>query len=130
MIIEVTKAYFIEYYEKQKGEISSKKWFDDWKNSLDYSFKRTINRRMTRIMSGNLGDKAFVGNGVWEIKFDEGIRIYYSKIKEDTLLFLHAGDKNTQQKDIEIAKSNLIKYKGKENAKMRVHRKLNERVTQ
>jgi len=48
-------------------------------------------------------------NSVWELKFNDGRRIYYACIPDKNLLLLLGGNKNGQDKDIEKAKNIFIK---------------------
>ncbi|NGX61581.1 MAG: hypothetical protein K940chlam9_01068 [Chlamydiae bacterium] len=47
---------------------------------------------------------------VWELRWKNGRRIYFSFIPEKKILLLLGGNKNGQDKDIRKAKSLLKKY--------------------
>ncbi|MCH9049277.1 MAG: type II toxin-antitoxin system RelE/ParE family toxin [Proteobacteria bacterium] len=53
-----------------------------------------------------LGDRASVGDGVFELRehFGSGYRIYYGMEKQTVILLLCGGDKSSQMKDINLAK--------------------------
>ena len=53
---------------------------------------------------GNYGDYKSVGDGVLELRFNQGFRIYFTEVDNVIILLLCGGDKSTQQKDIEKAK--------------------------
>lgn len=56
--------------------------------------------------SGHLGDSHPLkdGDGVCELRFKNGIRIYFAKMGSDIVILLCAGDKGSQNGDIEKAK--------------------------
>lgn len=58
-----------------------------------------------RLATGNPGDVAPVGEGVSELKINHGpgYRIYYKQFREQLVILLAGGDKNTQAKDIKTA---------------------------
>jgi putative addiction module killer protein len=60
---------------------------------------------MERLRHGNPGDVKPVGRGVSEMRIDygPGYRVYYKQVGPVVYLLLCAGDKSTQQKDIELA---------------------------
>jgi putative addiction module killer protein len=62
---------------------------------------------------GLLGDHRPVGGGVIEMRLDfgPGFRIYFTRVGHDIVLLLCGGDKSTQQRDIEQAKTYLTDYK-------------------
>jgi putative addiction module killer protein len=77
-----------------------------WLNKLrDRGARARIARRMERLRQGNPGDVKPVGRGVSEMRIDygPGYRVYYKQVGPVVYLLLCAGDKSTQQKDIELA---------------------------
>lgn len=92
------------HYERNGKDI-----FQDWLDSLrDLQAQTTIARTVKRIEKGNFGVHRSCRNGVWELVIDKGpgYRVYYSIIENVVVLLLCAGDKRTQQKDI----NNAIEY--------------------
>jgi putative addiction module killer protein len=65
-----------------------------------------IATRLNRLANGNAGDAKSVGGGIWEMRIDygPGYRIYYKQMGQQLVFLLCAGDKTTQNKDIEQAK--------------------------
>lgn len=55
--------------------------------------------------SGNFGDHKPCREGVWELRFEQGAgyRVYYSLVNGEVILLLLAGDKRTQNADIDEA---------------------------
>lgn len=104
--------YKIKIYETSTG----KRPFDKWINSLsDRKTQIAIDLGLERIAIGNLGQNKSLGSGVYEFKIDigPGFRIYYGKIGSYIILLLCAGNKQSQQKDIVLAKKYLQDFKGK-----------------
>jgi len=69
---------------------------------------------MDRLQEGKPGDAKTVGNGVMEMRIDygPGYRIYYTHRGKLIVVLLCAGDKSTQQKDIEQAKALAAQLEG------------------
>ncbi|MDG4475142.1 type II toxin-antitoxin system RelE/ParE family toxin [Thiovibrio frasassiensis] len=97
-------TYCLEYYADEKG----KEPFRDWLYGLrDRAAFARITVRLDRVELGNFGFCKSVGNGVFELKIDHGpgYRVYYAISGKTVVLLLLGGDKSTQTKDIETAKS-------------------------
>ena len=98
------KQYKVVHYKENAKDI-----FQNWLDSLrDLRAKTTIARAVKRMENGNFGVHRFCRDAVWELVFDigPGYRVYYSMIDNVVVILLCAGDKSTQQKDINKA----IKY--------------------
>ena len=56
--------------------------------------------------AGNPGDVAAVGNGISEMRihYGPGYRLYFTQRGNDVVLLLCGGDKNSQARDIVMAK--------------------------
>lgn len=81
--------------------------FDRWAVKLkDRLASRTIASRLVRVRSGNLGDIAPVGEGVNEMRIfvGKGYRLYYVVRETNRIILLNGGNKDTQDRDIKIAK--------------------------
>lgn len=89
--------------------------FDKWLRKLkDFRAKAKVLIRIQRIeLKGNFGDCKSVGEGIMELRIQEGkgYRIYYKEYRETVVLLLLGGDKSTQRADIEKAKILWTKYK-------------------
>lgn len=82
--------------------------FTQWMHSLrDKQTKARILTRIDRVRLGNLGDCERVGAGVYEmpIHFGPGYRVYFGFHGAEVVLLLCGGDKSSQARDIEMAKS-------------------------
>ena len=94
-----------------KYEIRTTKLFDDWvKNLKDRQAALSIAKRLDRVLKGNLGDVASLGDGVSEMRIfiGSGYRLYYTLRGAELIILLCGGDKSTQQRDIQKAKD-LVK---------------------
>lgn len=78
---------------------------DYFKTMRDSIAKAKIASRVNRLASGNFGDHKPCREGVWELRIDQGAgyRVYYSLVDEEVVLLLLAGDKRTQDADIDEA---------------------------
>ncbi len=105
-----TRPREIELYRTQNGRVP----FTDWFESLrDQKTRTKIRRRLIRLEEGNFGDYRSVGEGVFELRlhFGPGYRIYYVEAGNQVILVLCGGDKSSQQRDIEKAKTFWLEYK-------------------
>ncbi|PRD68329.1 addiction module killer protein [Malikia spinosa] len=88
--------------------------FDAWFAGIkDDMTRRRLLMRLRKVSLGNLGDVRPVGDGVWEMRefFGPGWRMYYVQQGSVLVVMLGGGDKSSQPRDIEAAKSlaqNLI----------------------
>jgi len=82
-------------------------YFLDWYNKLkDCRVRAKIAVRLKQAELGNLGDSKSVGDGIFEMRihYGPGYRLYYTNENGEIIFLLIAGDKSTQQRDIEKAK--------------------------
>ena len=100
----------VVHYVSASGTDVYQEWLDGIR---DVGTRVRIARRVERIEQGNFGDHKFERDGVWEIRLDfgPGDRVYYSKVGETVVLLLAAGDKSTQDKDLDNAVANLQDFK-------------------
>jgi putative addiction module killer protein len=81
--------------------------FRKWHQKLkDGRAKAAIAIRLQRLIVGNPGDVAPVGEGVSELRihYGPGYRVYFQKRGETFILLLCGGDKSSQETDIRTAK--------------------------
>ena len=100
----------IQYYRAPNG----KEPFTEWLKSIqDKSTQNRIDKRLERLEDGNFGDFRSVGDGVSELRFPfgPGYRIYFGRIDNAPVLLLCGGDKASQARDIERAKTYWREYK-------------------
>jgi putative addiction module killer protein len=82
--------------------------FSAWLAGLrDAKGKARIVARVESVRLGNLGDVKSLGGGVSEMRvhFGPGYRLYFARTGKVVLLLLCGGDKATQKRDIEKARS-------------------------
>jgi putative addiction module killer protein len=85
---------------------------DQWLNELrDKKGRGIIRVRLNRIATGNFGNCEPVGDGVQELKIDfgPGYRVYFG-VDGELLILLTGGDKDSQVKDIAVAKEYWLDY--------------------
>lgn len=89
-------------------EIRQTDEYADWFAKLrDRQARARILARIRRLSLGNPGDVEPVGEGVSELRihYGPGYRVYFTHIERTVVVLLIGGDKRTQQRDIEMAKS-------------------------
>ncbi len=80
--------------------------FTDWLESLrDRNVRVRIKSRLDRVEQGNLGDFKSVGEGVFELRinYGPGYRVYFGQVGLTIVVILIAGDKSTQEQNIQQA---------------------------
>ena len=88
--------------------------FTEWLESIrDVNTQDRIRARANRLKFGNFGDYKSVGDGVCELRlnFGPGYRIYFGMGGSMIVLLLCDGDKSSQARDIERAKTYWLQYK-------------------
>ena len=93
-------GYQVIYYFTASGKYPYKQWLLGLRDTLA---KVAILRRLNRLVQGNLGDYKPCREGVWELRFSNGYRLYYSQVRPTTLMILWGGIKDTQRTDIDKA---------------------------
>jgi putative addiction module killer protein len=87
-------------------EVRKTDHFARWLDSLrDLQARARIQARIERLIGGNPGDVAPVGEGVSELRIDygPGYRIYFRAIGRNRIDLLTGGVKSTQWRDIRTA---------------------------
>jgi putative addiction module killer protein len=102
----------LRYYQGTDGRRPFVHWLEVLK---DRQARARIEARLARVATGTFGDAESVGDGVMELKIDwgPGYRVYFAPIGQLIVLLLCAGDKRTQQKDIDRAKKYFEDYKAR-----------------
>ena len=89
-------------------EVRQTSRFTDWIGNLrDLRAIARIDARIGRLRLGNFGDAKSVGGGVSELRIDygPGYRVYFTRRGEAVVLLLCGGDKDSQTRDIMLAKT-------------------------
>ena len=82
--------------------------FRTWESKLkDRRAKAAISARIIRVANGLMGDVSPVGQGVSELRihYGPGYRVYFQQRGDELVILLCGGDKATQSRDIETAKT-------------------------
>ena len=94
-------------YKGQGVEILQSHIFRDWLLGLrDRKARLRIDDRLKRLAGGNLGDTKPVSDGIQELRiwYGPGYRIYYIWRGDVLILLLNGGDKDSQKRNIALAK--------------------------
>ena len=96
----------IIYYQTAENKVPYLEWY----NSLDKSLKLIVDKRLSKVERGLYGNNKRLSEELYELKFDNGLRIYYTEIENTIVLLFTGGNKSKQSKDIEIATKYLNEY--------------------
>ena len=95
-------------------EIIKTDLFDHWLRSLrDSRAKARILTRIRRLSLGNPGDVKHIGEGVsvMRITYGPGYRVYFMTRGPVIVVLLYGGDKSSQSRDIDLAKTIARQWK-------------------
>ncbi len=85
--------------------------FMEWFESLNLKDQLQIDSRIQRIRDhAHFGDAKNLGDGLAELRWKNGRRVYFSKTGAIVILLLNGGLKNAQKKDIQKARLLLEHY--------------------
>jgi putative addiction module killer protein len=81
--------------------------FAEWYEQLGDTLKTRIDARLERLKTGHAGDSRSLGEGLFELKWKNGLRVYFSYTKIDgvDVILVWGGDKSTQKSDIKKARA-------------------------
>ncbi|MCB1113852.1 MAG: type II toxin-antitoxin system RelE/ParE family toxin [Chlamydiia bacterium] len=83
----------------------------DWFESEPARSRVQIAKRLDRIQDeGHFGDYKKLRSNLWELRWENGRRVYFSLIPEAQVLMLLGGNKNGQTKDINKAEKIYKKW--------------------
>lgn len=88
-------------------EIAKTLEYLDWFRDLASKDQLQIDARLDRVaIEAHFGTWRYLGDKVSELKFNNGIRIYFGivKLNKETVLLVLGGNKSGQEKDIKKAK--------------------------
>ncbi len=92
-------------------KIRKSKEFQEWFSSLQPPFKQLVDARLTRIeYYDHFGNVRGITSAIAELKWKNGMRVYFFKEDDETIFLLLGGLKNAQKKDIKKAKLLFQKY--------------------
>ncbi|WP_428063079.1 type II toxin-antitoxin system RelE/ParE family toxin [Candidatus Avelusimicrobium fimicolum] len=85
----------------------------EWQAKLGSTERAIVKNALYRLAAGNTGKAKNLKGGLWELRLhiSSGYRIYFAYEGDQLIILLHAGDKSTQKKDIEKARSYLTVWR-------------------
>lgn len=92
------------YYKDTNGKSPFLEWF----NSLDNSAKTMIIKRLQKVERGLYGKTRNLKQGLIELKFESGLRIYFVEDGNAIVVLLCGGGKDNQNKDIKKAYEYIV----------------------
>lgn len=100
----------LEEYLTADGHAPFAQWLADLRDAMG---RVRIAKRLIKLQAGLFGDWKALGGGVIELREDHGpgYRIYCGRHGSTLVVLLVGGNKRTQLKDIEHAKSNWQDWK-------------------
>ena len=96
----------IIYYQTAENKVPYLEWY----NSLDKGLRLIVDKRLSKVERGLYGNNKRLSEELYELKFDNGLRIYYTEKENMIVILLTGGNKSKQSKDIEIATKYLNEY--------------------
>ncbi len=85
--------------------------FAKWHKGLTDKEQTQIDARLERIQNANhFGDAKYLGDGLAELRWKNGWRIYFFRESLTGIVLLIGGSKNVQEKDIQRARLLLRRY--------------------
>ncbi|RKU05466.1 addiction module killer protein [Candidatus Poribacteria bacterium] len=100
----------LHFYQTPSGSVPFFEWFHELQ---DQRTQTRIQKRLQHLKNGNFGDCQSVGDGVYELRlhFGPGYCIYFGRIDNTIVLLLCGGDKSSQTRDIQRAKTYWLEHK-------------------
>jgi putative addiction module killer protein len=102
-------------YGSHTIELRKTALFAEWFDRLrDEQAKRRIQARIDRLQCGNPGQHRALAGGIIELKVDHGpgYRVYYCHHGAVLVILLCGGDKDSQDRDIEAARTLAAQLQG------------------
>ena len=79
--------------------------FDEWLSSLSAKNEALVRSRLARIRDeGHFGWYRVLGDGLVELKWKSGLRVYFIRTGQNKVRVLFGGSKDDQKKDIKRAR--------------------------
>lgn len=86
--------------------------YREWLEGQTLRSKLQIEKRLEKIkFEGYFGHIKDLGDCLFELKFNDGRRVYYTILPVNNVILLLGGNKNGQSSDITKAKNNIQKAK-------------------
>jgi putative addiction module killer protein len=92
-------------------QVLRSKEFENWLTSQSEKLKALVEVRVFRIEHyDHFGDAKHLGEGLSELRWKNGLRVYFVRTGTRVVLLLHGGGKNDQKSDIKKARVLLERY--------------------
>lgn len=79
--------------------------FTEWFDEQNPKLQGLVRSRFSRIeLNGYFGDTNHLGDGLFELKWKSGLRVYYAYLEREQIIIILGGTKHGQDKDIKKAK--------------------------
>ena len=100
----------IQYCADDKGTNP----YIDWLIGLDQNSQRRVRDAVSQMQLGNLGNnKSLRRDGLFERRLGSGLRIYFAKTSQASVVILGGGGKSDQQNDIDAASDRWADWLGR-----------------
>ena len=76
----------IIYYQTLDNKIPYLEWY----NALDKSLRLIVDKRLSKVERGLFGKNKQLADELFELKFDNGLRIYYTEADNTIFYYLQA----------------------------------------
>lgn len=85
--------------------------FELWLETAPAKIQALVESRVFRIEHyDHLGDAKHLGDGLAELRWMNGLRVYFARVGQQVVLLIHGGGKNAQKSDIKKARAILERY--------------------
>jgi len=85
--------------------------FEDWLTTESPKIQVIVESRIFRIEHyDHFGDVKHIGNGLCELRWKNGLRVYFTRVETRVVLLIYGGGKNDQKSDIKKARILLERY--------------------
>ncbi len=92
-------------------EVSKAKEFDSWLAGLSVDYKKAVYSRFYKIEKNcHFGDIKNLKQGLYELRWRNGMRVYFYRSGKESIFILLGGLKKAQEKDIKKARILLRKH--------------------
>jgi len=89
-------------------DIDTTEEFEHWLSELAPKYEAQVRKRLLTIQeNGHFGDYKSLGQGLYELRWVNGRRVYFTRVDNHTILLLLGGLKNEQDKQIKKARAML-----------------------
>ena len=86
--------------------IATTQSFIDWFKEQDDKTKALVRSRFSRIqLYGHFGEFRYLNDSLLELKWKNGLRVYFTYLGRQRIIALLGGTKNGQKKDIKKARA-------------------------